>query len=133
MKFAVTTKSGFCTTIDADNFSAAQKEAVRKFGLGTIVQQISTNSVVANAVACNLAQYTSMSGLTKVTAFMENFLHEGKATRHDTYDMDRLESFFINIGARDHFVKAQKALSEGKEYTFEVKPTLKVRLLPSRV
>lgn len=93
----------------------------------------STNKVVANAIACNLAQYTSMSGQPKVTAFMENFLHEGKATRHDTYDMDRLESFFINIGARDQFDKARRSLSEGKEYAFDVKPTLKVRLVPSRV
>ena len=90
----------------------------------------STNATVANAVACNLAKFTSMSSCEKVRVFLENFLHEGKAVRYDDYDLDRLESFFINTGARSQFANAMKRLNAGENFEFTVQPTLKVKIVP---
>ena len=91
---------------------------------------VSSNPVVANALAFNLARYTSMSEGKKARVFLENFLHEGKATRYDDLDLDRIESFFINIDARDQYASAMKKLQAGESVQFKVRPKLQVLIKP---
>lgn len=92
---------------------------------------MSSNPVVRKALSLNAPYYGSMDkDISKVRVDLEHFKHQGKAVRHDVYDIDRLESFFINIDARNEYQRTLRKLRRGESHDFEIHPTLKVKISP---